>query len=952
MCAAFAVAAWMLAGPAAGSASAEVPINNSPPEVAQEPGNRGQTPKVGEHIVCNPGSWVGGVSKFTYQWLREGIVVAEAEGQADNGLGGVYTITNADKGYELWCNVIATNGSGSEEEESENSIFVPGSGPPETPPENTGKPKVEYTGTAVELGTKLKCSQGTWTGSPTPTYSYEWLRDGARIERQMTNEYTVETADEGYSLSCKVTAENTAGNAQAVSNSVAVKAAKPVNEKAPEVLGLAPAEVGETLTCSPGKWHGNATFTYRWWREEPGKKPGEITGATGSTYQVAAGDRLDELSCTVRATNAEGIYTEVASGNKVLVRGSSPENTKAPEVSGTPAVGLKLTCKEGEWSGEPTPVFTYRWLLDGVPIESATKDTYTVVSEDRGQQLSCEVTATNEYGQLPVASAPVVVPAENGGKPPKMTEAPEIADQTQRAERNVGETIACLPGKWSGTEPIVETYQWMLEKAEIPSATGNTYEIVSADEGHNISCEVTATNDEGSAKAGTASIFVDGSAPDNIASPQISGPPEQAVGETLTCSPGIWIGTPTPTYVYEWLRSETVIPNAKGQSYVVGSEDRGYTLTCRVIAKNKPTLGAEVAIGATSENGVHVPGAEPANETEPEVEVRGRGTPAVGATLKCTEGKWTGAPKPTPSYQWLLDGREIPSATESTYKVVSADQGHSLACTVTEENVEGALTVKSKNSVSVPGVPLENLEPPSIEGAAVVGGTLTCERGSWEGKPPPSFTYEWLANGARVSYSISDTYTPEASEVGQTLSCVVIAKIGGESLEAASSNSVVISAAPSKPGPHQLVEQPAKKPAQSVDPYKTASVATAAEIRSGLSTQLTHVQHIARIASLLEHGHLSFRFAALGAGKLEVFWYEVPKGAHVAFAEAKPKPILVASATESYASASTKTVTLHLTKTGRRLLAHRTRITLTAEGVFVRSGASTVHWYKTFVLVH
>ena len=135
--------------------------------------------------------------------------------------------------------MIASNGEGeSEEEESENSIYVPGSGPPETPPEIVEQPKVEYTGT-LEVGkTKLKCSQGTWKGSPTPTYSYEWLRDGARIELQTTDEYTVVTADEGHSLWCKVTATNTAGSAEArSSNSVIVEAAKPVERKAARSTG-------------------------------------------------------------------------------------------------------------------------------------------------------------------------------------------------------------------------------------------------------------------------------------------------------------------------------------------------------------------------------------------------------------------------------------------------------------------------------------------------------------------------------------------------------------------------------------------------------------------------------------------------------------------------------------------------------------------------------------------
>jgi hypothetical protein len=945
--AALSAVACALAGPAVGSAAAEVPINNSPPEVAQEPGNRGQTPKVGEHLVCNPGSWIGGVSKFTYQWLREGIVVAEAEGQSDNGLGGLYTITTADEGYELWCNVIATNGSGSGEEESENSIYVPGSAPRETPPENTEKPKVEYSGT-LGVGTKLKCSQGTWTGTPTPTYGYEWLQDGRRIELQTTNEYTVETTDEGHTLSCKVTATNTAGKAEAISsNNVSVKAAKPVNTKAPEVLArFAELEVGETATCTPGEWTGNPTFTYQWWREEPTKKTSEaIHSATANTYVVTSEDQLHELYCKVTATNAEGVGTEAKSSDSIPVKGSAPVNIAIPKIeyTGPLKVGTKLKCSEGKWSGDPTPhEVQVAWVRELSPTEHesvAFGTNYTAEARDQGVKLFCEVTVENSVKEKATAvSEAVVIPEEKpGGKAPENIKAPEV-----RGTPAVGAELECAKGEWSGNPTPQPSYQWYRGEDLIAGATEPRYTIALGDRGYWLSCKVTETNSEGTAsQASTANsnAHVPGSPPENLSPPRVSGNPE--VKETLTCSQGEWLAAPPPyEYKYQWLRAGSLV--AAGTSYVVTAEDRGYSLTCRVTAKN-----TEGATAQESSNSVHIPGSEPENEKAPEV----RGAGAVGVTLKCSEGKWKGAPPPTLSYQWLLDDRDIPSATESGYTVTSADQGHSLACEVTAENVEGAMAAKSKNSVSVPGVAPEDVEPPSIEGPAFVGGTLTCERGSWEGKPPPSFTYKWLVNGSVAAESVSNTYTPEASEVGQTLSCNVFAENDEGHAEAASSNSVVVGAAPTKPGPHQLVEQSAKKPAGSVDPYKTASVATAAEIRSGLSTQLTHVQRVARIASLLRHGDLSFRFAALGAGKLEVFWYEVPKGAHLASAKATPKPILVASATESYASASTKTVTLHLTKTGRRLLAHHTRITLTAEGVFVRSGASAVHWLNAFVLV-
>jgi carboxypeptidase family protein len=84
------------------------------------------------------------------------------------------------------------------------------------------------------------------------------------------------------------------------------------------------------------------------------------------------------------------------------------------------------------------------------------------------------------------------------------------------------------------------------------------------------------------------------------------------------------------------------------------------------------------------------------------------GTPAVGSTLSCSTGSWSGAPTPTFTYQWLLGGTPIPGARSSIYQVVSADEGHSLACEVTATNV-----VKSANALSVAvAIPVAPPPPP------------------------------------------------------------------------------------------------------------------------------------------------------------------------------------------------------------------------------------------------
>ena len=73
-----------------------------------------------------------------------------------------------------------------------------------TAPASTEAPVLSGT---PAVGQTLSCSQGAWANDPS-AYTYAWLRDGSPITGQTGSTYTVQSADQGHSLSCQVTAEN------------------------------------------------------------------------------------------------------------------------------------------------------------------------------------------------------------------------------------------------------------------------------------------------------------------------------------------------------------------------------------------------------------------------------------------------------------------------------------------------------------------------------------------------------------------------------------------------------------------------------------------------------------------------------------------------------------------------------------------------------------------------
>ena len=118
----------------------------------------------------------------------------------------------------------------------------------------------------------------------------------------------------------------------------------PVDNLPPEVVGN--PQVGERLVCAAGSWNGPVSgFTYEWVRDA-------LAIGSGVSHQVTVADRGHSLWCVVTASGSEG-SAEAQSANSLRIAGpepeTAPENTIAPEVSGTPAVGETLTCSEGSW---------------------------------------------------------------------------------------------------------------------------------------------------------------------------------------------------------------------------------------------------------------------------------------------------------------------------------------------------------------------------------------------------------------------------------------------------------------------------------------------------------------------------------------------------------------------------------------------------------------------------
>jgi hypothetical protein len=363
----------------------------------------------GSTLTASNGTWTGvPTPTFTRQWQRcnsGGTACLDVLGST----GTSYPVTSADLGSTIRVVVTASNTSGTVPATSNQTAVVT------APPVNTVLPAI--TGSPIQ-GQVLTAGDGTWTGSPSPTFTRVWQRCNnlgaacANIAGATGTTYTPVTLDLTKTLRVVVTASNGVGSSvAATSGPTAVVTGAPVNSVLPTISGT--AVQGQVLTAATGTWGGFPvpTFTYQWQDcDSGGAACVNIAGATASTYTVAVPDLGLTIRVVVTASNGVGSPVPATSAATAQVTGG-PGNTALPTISGSTVLGQVLAVTSGTWTGFPAPTFSYQWQdcnsagAACVNIAGANGPSYTLTQADVGSKVVVIITATNSGGSVAAATA-------------------------------------------------------------------------------------------------------------------------------------------------------------------------------------------------------------------------------------------------------------------------------------------------------------------------------------------------------------------------------------------------------------------------------------------------------------------------------------------------------------------------------------------------------------------
>jgi PKD repeat protein len=344
-----------------------------------------------------------------------------------------------------------------------------------------------------------------------------------------------------------------------------------------------------------------------------------ITVTWPSTIPVSSGVRFKYTGyglghSIVGALGDSSVGEREASESAYAGRGATtdsftPQSTTLPTSSGGSVdVALSTTGAAAQaciLSAVSLPAGAAALSLPPVSCDGGGPNTITVPANTNyatNAVYTVTLTATGDAGTPPATdSITITVPAPPPA--PVDVSAPTIAGAAA-----LGQTLTESHGSWTNN-PTSYSYQWEDCDAAgnncsaIGGATAQTYTPTTADVGHALTVQETASNAGGAAAATaatTTAVPKPPSAPTPVPAPVDASPPTisgtPVVGQTLTEGHGSWSNTPT-SYAYVWGRCDNAgsncaaIPGAIAQTHTLTMADIGHTLRVQETASNASGAG-------------------------------------------------------------------------------------------------------------------------------------------------------------------------------------------------------------------------------------------------------------------------------------------------------------------------------------------------------------------------
>ncbi len=364
---------------------------------------------------------------------------------------------------------------------------------------------------------------------------------------------------------------------------------------------------------------------------------------TGDDYTVAVTDNVNAGTATVTVTAAEdGNYSgEISKTFNIAAR---PMTDEGFEVSGLPE-SMTYTGSEIK----PLVNVTY----NGKVLVQGTDYTLSYTDSTNAGTATVSITGTGNF---------------SGSISENFTIAPAAAAGTVTITGTNYEVGTELTASVSGMS-ATPSYQWFRNGTAIENAVGEKYTLTDADNGAQITVQATFTgNYEG----------VLTSAAIEVGKTPLTGSVNLAESDgTITATV---TGAPEDSYDIVWLRDGAEISGAAGTTYATTEQDKGHTITAKLVAKGDTYTGEIVS------NGVAMAASAPAAPSV--TATAGNGQVTVRWTVSDNGGA------PVTQYLIQVDSEPVITLDASTtsYTFTGLTNGTAYTFKVIAVNSEGSST--------------------------------------------------------------------------------------------------------------------------------------------------------------------------------------------------------------------------------------------------------------------
>ncbi|NOY66189.1 MAG: DUF4347 domain-containing protein, partial [Gammaproteobacteria bacterium] len=702
-----------------------------------------------------------GLGTFSYQWLRDGLVIAGASGPN-------YTLGDADVGSLMSVQVTFTDGQGTTEllTSTQTTTVVNVNDTPIGQPTILGTVSENNTLTAF---TRLADTPAITDADGLGIFSFQWLRDGVVISGATGVNYTLGDADVNALMSVQVSYIDGQGTAEIVTSdqTLAVTGVNDIPTGQPVISGtVSEGNVLTVDTASITDPDGLGTFSYQWLRDGV-----VITGALANTYTLTNADVGSQISVQVDYTDGQGYaetLTSVATTSVINVNNNPVGNVT---ITGAATEDQTLTADtSGIIDADGLGTFSYQWLRDEASITAATGSTFILTDADVNTLISVEVSYIDGQSTVEtLTSAPIRVAGINDTPTGNI-----VINGAVLVGQTLSVDVTSIADA-DGLGPL--SYQWFAFDTMITGATNSTYTLTNLDIGSEVRVQVTYTDGQGTVElfssAATLPVgFINSNPAGNVL---ING----IVTEDQTLTVDITTITDTDglgAFSYQWLRDGIAIPGATASTYALGDADVNALMSVQVTY----TDGQGTTESLTSAQTTTVTGINDIPTGQPVIS----GTAREGSSLTVDTSSIADVDGlGTYSYQWFHSGVcsnnvAISGATTGTYTLVSTDVGNEVYVQISytdgqgnNETLTSGLTATITANANANNNPAGNVV---ITGAATEDQTLIADITTIsDADGLGAFSYQWLRDGSVITGATGSTYTLGDADVNALMSIQV-----------------------------------------------------------------------------------------------------------------------------------------------------------------------------------